>query len=398
VPRRLVTLVSAVVLVDTMFYAVVAPLLPALMHDLHLSKAAAGLLTASYPAGTLLGSVPGGVLAARWGPRQTVLVGLTLMAISTLAFGFAHDIVLLDSARFLQGVGGACSWSGALAWLIAEAPVERRGGLIGTALGWAIAGSLLGPVLGAAAQATAPEAVFSSVVVFAAGLAVWATRLPSSHRPVAQGLGDVVAALRRPALRRGMWLMSLPAVGFGVLGVLGPLRLDGFGFSSAAVGATYLVAAAAESLVSPIVGRLSDRRGRLVPIRRGLVAAGLLVLTITLPGAGIPLAVLIVATTIAFGFFWAPAMAMVSDDAEAGGLALGYAFGLVNAAWAMGQVAGAGLGGAIAKATTDAVPLAVVSVLCVATFLRMRGRDLPSAPYAGHGEAISSPVVVVARP
>lgn len=391
-PRRLVTLVSAVILVDTMFYAVVAPLLPTLTDDLHLSKAAAGLLTASYPAGTLLGSLPGGVLAARWGPRQTVLVGLALMAVSTLVFGFAHDVVLLDSARFVQGIGGACSWSGALAWLIAEAPAERRGGLIGTALGWAIAGSLLGPVLGAAAEATSPEVVFSSVVLLAAGLAAWAVRLPTSHRPVAQGLGDVMVAIRRPALRRGMWLMSLPAVGFGVLGVLGPLRLDRFGFTSAAIGATYLVAAAAESIVSPVVGRLSDRRGRLVPIRRGLVAAGLLALTITLPGAAFPLAVLIVVTTIAFGFFWAPAMAMVSDAAEAGGLALGYAFALVNAAWALGQVAGSGLGGAMANATTDAVPLTVVSALCLATFLRLRGRDLSPAPYTGHGEAISHPV------
>ena len=43
--RRLVLLISAVVLVDTMFYAVVAPLLPHYADELGLSKAAAGLLT-----------------------------------------------------------------------------------------------------------------------------------------------------------------------------------------------------------------------------------------------------------------------------------------------------------------------------------------------------------------
>jgi MFS family permease len=397
VSRRLVVLVSAVVLVDTMFYAVVAPLLPALTDELSLSKAAAGVLTAAYPAGTLIGSLPGGLLAARWGPKQTVLVGLTLMAISTLVFGFANDIVVLDAARFVQGFAGACSWAGALAWLIAEAPADRRGTLIGTALGWAIAGALLGPVLGSAAEATQPEIVFSSVVVFAGGLALWAARMPSSHLPVSQGARDVLAALRVPRLRMAMWLMSLPAIGFGVLSVLGPLRLDHFGFSSAAVGATYLVAAGAEALVSPVVGRVSDRRGRLVPIRIGLIAAAAIVLTITLPQAGLPLAVLIVVTTIAFGLFWAPAMAMVSDTAEEAGLALGFAFALVNLAWALGQVAGSGFGGVTAKATSDAVPLAVVSALCLATFLALRGRESPAGTYEGYGEPITRPVAGTLR-
>src|SRR5579871_328478 len=166
-PRRLVLVISAVVFVDTMFYAVVAPLLPTLVHELHLSKLSAGVFTAAYPAGTLIGALPGGWLASRWGPRATVYAGLGLLSCSSVAFGFASSIGLLDLARFVQGLGGACSWAGGMAWLISETPVQTRGAVIGGALGAAIAGSLFGPVLGTLAHAIGRAPVFSSVVVIA---------------------------------------------------------------------------------------------------------------------------------------------------------------------------------------------------------------------------------------
>src|SRR5207248_1890297 len=122
VERRLVLVVGAIVFFDTMFYAAIEPLLPTLVHELGMSKFAAGVMTAAYPAGTLLGSLPAGVLAARVGPKTTVYTGLTLLALSTLAFGFLHNELALDLARLIEGVGGAFSWSGGLAWIVAEAP------------------------------------------------------------------------------------------------------------------------------------------------------------------------------------------------------------------------------------------------------------------------------------
>src|SRR5215213_81011 len=151
--RRLIVLVSAIVLVDTMFYAAIAPLLPYYSDRLGLSKAAAGALAGAYPAGTLLAAIPAGVIAARIGVRRTVLGGLGLMTVSCLVFGFADNASLLEGARFVQGVGSAASWAGALAWLVAAAPPERRGEVIGTAFGAALGGQLLGPVLGSLARA-----------------------------------------------------------------------------------------------------------------------------------------------------------------------------------------------------------------------------------------------------
>ena len=113
--RALVVFVCLLVFVDTMFFTALTPLLPHYTHAAHLTKSAAGLLVASYPAGTLIGSLPGGMLASRLGYRTVTLLGLALMSVSTLAFGWVSAAVLLDAARFVQGLAGSCTWAAGLA-------------------------------------------------------------------------------------------------------------------------------------------------------------------------------------------------------------------------------------------------------------------------------------------
>src|SRR5256885_4601651 len=116
--RRLLVLTGAIVLVDTMFFTALTPLLPHYVHKLELGKAGAGLLQAMYPLGALLAAIPGGMAAARFGVKPTVLIGLSLLAATTVAFGLANSVSALDLARFVQGVSSAFSWTGALACLV----------------------------------------------------------------------------------------------------------------------------------------------------------------------------------------------------------------------------------------------------------------------------------------
>ncbi len=369
IERRLVLVISAVVFVDTMFYAVIAPLLPTLAHELHLTKLSAGVMTAAYPAGTLLGSLPGGVLSARAGPKSTVIVGLAMLASSTIAFALLHDAAALDCARFVEGVGGAFSWAGGLAWIVAETASERRGALIGRALGAAIGGALFGPVIGTLANAIGRAAAFSVVVVFALALIAATRRLPSGHVRSGQGLSSLMPALAGRGVLLAMWLVTLPALVAGSLDVLAPLRLHRFGAGAAAVGATFLLAALAEGMISPAAGRLSDRRGRLLPLRLGLALAAGLLLCFSLPGSVLLLAAVVVAIGGALGGFWAPAMALLSDAAERHGLDHGLSAALMNVAWASGQILGSGAGGAIANAAGDALPMTIAAALCAATLV-----------------------------
>jgi predicted MFS family arabinose efflux permease len=366
--RRLVLLVGAIVLVDTMFYAAITPLLPKLADDLGLGKNGAGVLTGAYAAGTLLGSLPSGWLIARFGVKPTVLLGLTLMSVSCLVFAFAKTIVVLDAARFLQGVGGACSWAGGMAWVAGEAPRERRGALLGRAMGFAIFGVQLGPVVGAVARGVGQEFAFSSTVLFGVALGVWAWTMP-----VRRAEGDALAtpseALRSRAMLAGMWLTALPAAAFGVLDVLAPLRLDALGASALALAATFFAAAGVEAIVTPAVGRYTDRAGARTVVRGGLAAtvAGLVVLQ--LPDTALALSIVVVAVSGLLGVLWVPAMSLLTGGAEKIGLDHGFAFAYFNLAWAAGFSLGAFAGGTLAELTSDGAAYAGVAVLYAASAL-----------------------------
>jgi MFS family permease len=373
--RRLLVLVGAIVLVDTMFFAALTPLLRHYVDELDLGKAGAGVLQGMYPAGALVAGIPGGIVAARLGVKPTVLIGLTLLTVTTVAFGLADSFWALDLARFMQGVSSAFSWTGALAWLVAAAPPGRRGQLIGSAFGAAIAGALFGPVLGAIASFTGTAPAFGAVAGLALVLAAAAWRTPAATPFEPQPVRMLFRALTLRRIQIPIWLCLLPALLFGNLSVLAPLRLSHLGWSAAAIGATYLVMAGIEAGWAPVLGRAADHFGRFPPLRAALVASMIVTLLLPWPSSPWLLAAVVVSAGFAFGSFWTPAMSMVTDEAEAFGLDYGYAFALVNVAWAPGQAGGSALGGTLAAATGDAVPYLALSVICLLTLAAVTPRS-----------------------
>ncbi|HEY3068790.1 MAG TPA: MFS transporter [Gaiellaceae bacterium] len=366
--RRLLLLVCLVVFVETMLYSALVPLLPGYTHEFGLSKGAAGLLVGAYAAGALLGALPGGIAAARYGPRRALLIGLVLMGVASLGFGFAGDAWSLGIARLAQGLGGSLAWAGSLTWLIAATPSSRRGELLGTAIGSAIFGALLGPAVGALAHHVGPRPTFIGLAGLSIVLIVWAMRTPPAKAELPRR-GAILRAVREPHVLGALWLMTIPALVFGIVGVLVPLELDRAGWTAAAIAVAFIVSAAIEMVIAPLIGRLSDRRGRLLPLRVALGGGVIVTLGFALADRPAVLVPVLIASGIIFGAFWAPAMALLADGAERMGLAQGLAFGLMNAAWGGGNALGPPLGGALADAAGDALPYGLAAAVCAGTLL-----------------------------
>jgi MFS family permease len=383
--RRLLLLASAMIFFDVAFFAAIAPLLPGYVDDLGLSKAQAGVLSASYAAGTLIASLPAGFVASRVGPRRTVIAGLLLLGVSSLVFGLVDEINLLDTARFTQGIAGALIWSGALTWLITASPEESRGSVIGTALGTAVAGALLGPALGAVAASVGTAPVFGSVLIIALLLAYAASRIPESRAPEHQSLREVrETMLSRPVIDAAVFV-AVPSVMFGAIEVLVPLRIDALGGGHGVIAAGFIAGAGLEAVLAPIAGRFSDRVGRRTPYVTGLGICVVAMVVIGLAQAlGVVLAGLIV-TSLGAGLCFAPALTLLSDVAESSSLHQGFAAGLSNMAWASGQVVGGVGGGVVASLTGNAIPSLAIAVLLACTVFYAL-RSMESAPLAQPAE------------
>jgi MFS family permease len=363
--RRLLLSACLVVFIDVAFFEAITPLLAGYRNDLGLSKGEAGVLVGAYAAGAILASIPAGLAAGWLGPRRVIIAGLLVFAVSGIAFGFSHSYELLVATRLLQGLAAASMWSGALTWLINSFPAEQRGSVIGTALGVAVAGALIGPAIGALADRISTEVVFTVVGVAAILIVFAVVSIPDATVRESNGLSEIIRSMVAGPVMFAAVLVIAPSIMFGAVAVLVPLQIDSLGGSALLVAAGFAVGAAMEAALSPLVGRFSDRRGRMLPFAIGASVGAATILLV--PIHSIPLVLGgLMGAAVGAGMTFGPAFALLADNAERVGLHQGPATAVANLAWAVGQLIGAAAGGALAEVGGEILPCLLVMAMLVA--------------------------------
>lgn len=151
-PNRALAFVFVTVLIDSIGFGIVIPVLPGLIVSLT-GKSLAGAAEVSgwimflYAATQFLcGPIIGG-LSDRFGRRPVLLASLTAYGIDYLAMAFAPSLAWLVAARLVAGITGA-SFPTAYAYIADISSPEKRSanfGVIGMAFGF---GFIIGPALG----------------------------------------------------------------------------------------------------------------------------------------------------------------------------------------------------------------------------------------------------------
>jgi len=75
--------------------------------DLHSGVSGLGTLTSSFYLGVGIMQVPGGVLAAKWGPKRTVSIGILVSSLAVLGTSISSAILQVAILRFIVGAGMA---------------------------------------------------------------------------------------------------------------------------------------------------------------------------------------------------------------------------------------------------------------------------------------------------
>src|SRR4030042_1175812 len=127
-------------------------ILPNMKDGLHFSYAELGLLGTGNFIGCLRLAIIGGFLAARYGSRVVISLGLVLMGLTMILTGFAQNFSFAFIMRLLTGFGNGAAYVPAMALGSAWFVLRRRGfatGIVSAGIGGGtlIAGLLVPPLL-----------------------------------------------------------------------------------------------------------------------------------------------------------------------------------------------------------------------------------------------------------
>jgi MFS family permease len=134
---------------DVMLYAMV---LAALIADLGLTKATAGLLGSLTLVASAVGGFVFGVVADRLGRRKALMASILIYSVFTAACGFATGVLMLAVFRIFLGLGMGGEWASGASLVSETWPAEHRGKALGIvqsswAVGYAAAAAVAALVL-----------------------------------------------------------------------------------------------------------------------------------------------------------------------------------------------------------------------------------------------------------
>lgn len=333
---------------------VVAVNLPVYAEQVGAGVAMIGVLIAAYDFAEIVAKPAFGALADRRGMKQTMLAGIALFTLASLAYPWVDPRLLL-LVRFVQGVGAAALSAVSLA-LVGAYVLERRGRAYGIYNAIKGAGYVISPIVGGAIVLQSDfAAVFLAAAAVGAVAFALSLLLPEPEaRPGAifddddaLSLSGVLSVVRRPSLWPWYAVIVVNMFFVGILFGFLPVRVYALGYDPLTTGAMLTVATASYLLIQPIAGVLADRLGAAPTIRLGLLLSGAGIILVPFV-SDVPLILVSILAGVGIGTVWTNTDALVSNLAQAG--QLGATMGVAGSFKELGDMLGPLLIGVLSEA------------------------------------------------
>jgi len=253
---------------------------PVLIPALELSRPQLGLLTSAIWGGMLLGMLPAGILADRFGERPVIAGGTAVMAAFLLIAAQMSDFRGLFTALLLASLGAAASSPGGTKVVAAWFRVRQRGLALGVRqTGVTLAGVTAAVLLPPVVVRYGWPAAFRLVAVMALGATVAFVLLyrePAAEAPTGVTWSDLRLLLgNQTFLRATAYAWVFMGALASAVGYLGLSVHEGSGLSAVEAGRVLAVLQLGGIAGRIGWGALSDRMQRRVPamILAGVLAA-----------------------------------------------------------------------------------------------------------------------------
>jgi MFS family permease len=257
-------------LLTTIAETMLIPTLPLFLRDLGANYAVIGMVLSGMAVGTLIGDIPAGILARKLGGRRMMLVGLVLIAASTVLLFWAHSLAQVFLYRLVNGFGFALYGLAPHAYTARFVPGPSRGKANSLFGGVFRLGGFIGPVLGGFIAASwnlrVPFLVYGGIC--GAGLISILSFYPQIELEITEqvsSLKKVFSTLkthRHAFLTAGVACLFLMIVRSGRQVLLPLYSADMIGLDISAIGVIVSIGSAIDTLLFLPTGFLVDRLGR----------------------------------------------------------------------------------------------------------------------------------------
>jgi len=270
----------------------IIPLFPIYVAQKGATNFQLGLIVSGFTISQFLVQPFFGGLSDRFGRKLFMVGGLACYGVVASLYILADTLSHVFLIRLLHGVGAGMIWPALAAFVIDQAPMERRGETMGFLSSMEMFGFAVGPLLGGTLYSLGgmdlPFLGCSILAFLGAGL-IWRMiqEKPSAPRSVGARFLERYgfAALRLPDIR----LLCLVGLGeafvWGMIITLLPVMASGLGVPPGKIGWLFSAYFILFIFLQWPMGRWSDRHGRKMPILIGMSIYALAVFLLSLGGS-----------------------------------------------------------------------------------------------------------------
>lgn len=285
---------------NIMDFMIMMPLGPQLMRTMKISPAAFSVVVSSYTISAAVFGFIGAFIIDRFDRKRAIRAAYLGFTLGTLACGLAPNYFLLMSARVLTGAFGGVLGALVLSIISDLIPPERRGRAMGRVMMAFSVASVFGVPFGlflANLLSWNAPFLFLALASLLVGFLIERNIPPvnahlNTGKPKLSPMQLINNVGNDSNQLRALGMMACLMLGqFSIIPFLSPYMVSNVGFTEQQLPYIYLFGGIATMISMPLIGKLSDKHGKLRMFTIGIFVSAIPILIITnLPRVSLSLA------------------------------------------------------------------------------------------------------------